>query len=155
MQRPKDCQFWKRYGKRGDIMFEAVSNMALNMQGGNVAPPQSAIPIQSEKTATTSENVFSIEQAKRVEQKAAQEEQQQAQKDTEVTEEVLKVLEQDIESMHSVGLTFSKHNETGRTVIKVMDKDNDKLIREIPAEDVLNLAAKMEEMIGILFDKEV
>lgn len=136
-------------------MFEAVNNMALNMQGGNIAPPQAVIPMQtSEKTAdnSTPNNVFSMEQAKQAEQNAVEEEQTQ---DTEVTEEMLKVLEQDIESMHSVGLKFSKHNDTGRTMIKVLDKNNDELIREIPAEDVLNLAAKMEEMIGILFDKEV
>jgi flagellar protein FlaG len=68
---------------------------------------------------------------------------------------MLKELEQDIQAMHNVGLRFSKHNDSGRTIIKVLDKENDQVIREIPAEDVLNLAAKMEEMIGILFDKEV
>ena len=47
------------------------------------------------------------------------------------------------------------HDETGRTMIKIMDKATEKLIREIPSEDVLNLAAKIEEMIGILFDREV
>ena len=46
------------------------------------------------------------------------------------------------------------HDETGRTMIKIMDKTTEKLIREIPSEDVLNLAAKIEEMIGILFDKK-
>jgi flagellar protein FlaG len=72
-----------------------------------------------------------------------------------VTEEMLEELEQDIQTMHNVGLKFSKHNDSGRTMIKVMDKENDQVIREIPAEDVLNLAVKIDEMIGILFDKEV
>jgi flagellar protein FlaG len=136
-------------------MFETVNNIALNRQGnGNATTSQSAIPLQStEKThdrEATSENVVALKTA---EQKAA--EATQAEEGRQVTEEMLKELEQDIQAMHNVGLRFSKHNDSGRTIIKVLDKENDQVIREIPAEDVLNLAAKMEEMIGILFDKEV
>ena len=72
-----------------------------------------------------------------------------------VTEEMLSELEQDIETIHSIGLKFSKHDESGRTMIKVMDKQNEELIREIPSEEVLNLAAKIEEMIGLIFDQKV
>lgn len=137
-------------------MFEAVNNMTMSVQGGDtVKSPQAMVPAQTvDNTAekTASDNVVSMDQAKRAEQKAAEE--KQAREDQHVTEEMLKELEQDIETMHNVGLRFSKHNDTGRTVIKVMDKENDELIREIPSEDVLNLAAKIDEMIGILFDKE-
>jgi flagellar protein FlaG len=138
-------------------MFEAVNNMTTNVQGGGIVkPPQVVLPTQTgEKTADkpASENVLSMDQAKRAEQKAAEE--KQARENQEVTEEMLKELEQDIETMHNVGLKFSKHNETGRTMIKVLNKENDEVIREIPSEDVLDLAAKIEEMIGILFDREV
>ena len=138
-------------------MFEAVNNMTLNAQGGGtVNPPQGAVPVQVvEKTAeeTASDNVVSMQQTDRSEEKAA--EGKKPRGTQQVTEQMLKELEQDIEFMHNVGLKFSKHDDTGRTMIKVLNKDNDEVIREIPAEDVLNLAAKMEEMIGILFDKEV
>ena len=63
-------------------------------------------------------------------------------------------LEQDIETIHNIGLQFSMHKETGRTMIKIMDKATEKVIREIPSEEVLDLAAKIEEMIGILFDRK-
>jgi flagellar protein FlaG len=138
-------------------MFEAVNNMTLNTQGGGtVNPPQDVVPVQVvQKTAdrSTSANVVSMEQADRAEEKAATE--KSAREAQQVTEHMLKELEQDIEAMHNVGLKFAKHNDTGRTMIKVLNKENDEIIREIPAEDVLDLAAKIEEMIGILFDKEV
>jgi flagellar protein FlaG len=139
-------------------MFEAVNKMTMSVQGGNtVKPPQVVVPAQTvDKTAdkSASNNVLPMELTKQAtEQKAAEE--KQARKDQQVTEEMLKELEQDIEAMHNVELRFSKHNDTGRTMIKVMDKENDEIIREIPAEEVLNLAAKIEEMIGILFDTEV
>lgn len=138
-------------------MFEAVNNMTMNVQGGStVKPPQVVLPTQNaDKTADkpVSDNVLSMDQAKRAEQKAAAE--KQSRENQQVTEEMLKELEQDIETMHNVGLKFSKHDDSGRTMIKVLNKENDEVIREIPSEDVLNLAAKIEEMIGILFDKEV
>ena len=144
-------------------MFEAVNNRALNIPGGaNVKPPQAVVPLQiveMKGEKPTSDNVSLNEKAAQAKQRAAAEERlaedQQAEKNRQVTEDMLKDLEQDIQTMHNVGLTFSKHNDTGRTVIKVMDKENNELIREIPSEEVLNLAAKIEEMIGILFDKEV
>jgi flagellar protein FlaG len=142
-------------------MFEAANKM--NAQGGDtVRPPQVVVPMQTvEKTAdkkSTSRNMFVLEQVKQAEKKATEEkkaEKKQTDENRKVTEEMLSELEQDIEVMHNIGLKFSKHDDTGRTIVKVMDKENDNLIREIPAEDVLNLAAKLEEMIGILFDKEV
>lgn len=138
-------------------MFEAVNNMTANVQGGGtIKPPQAVLPAHTgEKTAdkSASDNVLSMELAKRAEKKATEE--KEARENKQVTEEMLKELEQDIKTMHNVGLKFSKHNDTGRTMIKVLDKENDEIIREIPAEDVLDLAAKIEEMIGILFDKEV
>ncbi len=138
-------------------MFEAVNNITLNAQGGDaVKPPQDVVPMQVvEKTAdkSASENVIPMQEANRAKNTTAEE--KTTRETQQVTEQMLKELEQDFETMHNVGLKFSKHNDTGRMMIKVLNKDNDELIREIPAEDVLNLAAKLEEMIGILFDKEV
>jgi len=79
------------------------------------------------------------------------------QQDTEVTvtQSFLDELEQDIEMFHEVGLQFSIHEPTGRTVVKVVNKETDQTIREIPPEELLNLAAKLDEMLGILFDEKV
>lgn len=141
-------------------MFEAVNNMTPNLQGGgDTAPQQSVIPLQqAEKTAdngrtTASDNLVAMERARQADQKATEE--KQAAESRQVTEEILEELEQDIRTMHNVRLKFSKHDDTGRTMVKVLDRENDQVIREIPAENVLNLAAKIEEMIGVLFDKEV
>jgi flagellar protein FlaG len=57
--------------------------------------------------------------------------------------------------IHHVGLQFSVHDDTGETVVRVVDKDTGELIRQIPPQELLDLAAKLEEMMGILFDKQV
>lgn len=54
--------------------------------------------------------------------------------------------------MHNVDLQFSVHEASGQTMIVVRDESTGKVIREIPPKEVLNLAAKFDEMIGLLFD---
>ena len=72
-----------------------------------------------------------------------------------VSQGFLNELEKDIELIHHIGLKFSVHELTGRTVVKVVNKDTQKVIREVPPEKILDLAAKLEEMIGILFNERV
>lgn len=68
---------------------------------------------------------------------------------------VMKALNNDMEALHRVGLQFSVHEDTGQTVVRVVDKDTGKLIRQIPPQELLDLAAKLEDMMGILFDKQI
>jgi flagellar protein FlaG len=138
-------------------MFEAISYSTPKVNGNDIAAIN-VIPIQDpEKTSVEqSDGLLKPPESDRVAKQAENEEKsRQAEQRPHVTKKLLKELEQDIEAIHSVGLQFSVHDKTGRTFVKIMDKATDKLIREIPSEEVLNLAAKMDEMIGILFDKKV
>ncbi len=90
----------------------------------------------------------------KVQEKTALEQHEEKQKE-DVSQKMLDELSMDIEMLHSVGLSFSKHDDTGRTIVKVINKDTDELIREIPSEQVLDMAAKLDEMVGILFDTKV
>lgn len=80
---------------------------------------------------------------------------QNAQPEVDVSQAVLDAVQHDIKKMRNVTLQFSVHETTGRTVVRVVDKETEKLIREIPPEEFLNLAAKLDEMVGIIFDKKV
>lgn len=48
---------------------------------------------------------------------------------------------------------FTYHEETKRISIKVIDRDTDQVIREIPPEDTLEMLQKMWEMAGLLVDE--
>jgi flagellar protein FlaG len=50
-------------------------------------------------------------------------------------------------------LQIQIHERTGRIMVKVVTKNDGKVVREIPPEDLLDLAARMDEMVGLLFDK--
>lgn len=51
-------------------------------------------------------------------------------------------------------LRFQVHEATHRTMVSVVDTINDKVIRQIPEEEVLDLVAKMKDYIGLIFDKK-
>jgi len=53
------------------------------------------------------------------------------------------------------GLKFHIHEDTGQIVVQVIDKEDDRVIREIPPEALLDLEARIDEMTGVLFSKGV
>ena len=53
----------------------------------------------------------------------------------------------------NTALSFSVDDNTGTTVIRILDRDTDKVIREIPPDELLQLAAKLTEVLGRLVDK--
>ncbi len=60
-----------------------------------------------------------------------------------------------LEEINRNELEFSVHEKTGKTVIKVVDRDTGEVIREIPPEELLDIAARIDEMVGMLFDKRI
>ena len=59
-------------------------------------------------------------------------------------------------------LNFSVHGDTGRMVVKVVDPDSGEILKELPSEAVLKMAANIEKFqdnvsakSGLLFDEMV
>lgn len=52
-------------------------------------------------------------------------------------------------------LEFKVHEGTNRTMVKVIDRETDEIIREIPPEEILDLVDKMTELVGLMMDKRV
>jgi len=50
----------------------------------------------------------------------------------------------------NIGLDFQEHEETEELVVKVMNREKDELIRQIPPEAMLQVAKRMEEMLSDL-----
>lgn len=49
-------------------------------------------------------------------------------------------------------LKIQVHKDTGTLMVKIISAEDGKTIREIPPEELLDLAAKMDEMLGALFN---
>lgn len=72
-------------------------------------------------------------------------------------EDIAKVADQlksKIESTNK-SLKFFIHDATGQMAVKIINKDTNEVIKEIPAKELLDLKAKIDDMVGLLIDKEI
>lgn len=60
----------------------------------------------------------------------------------------------DMEGPRNFNLNFSVHEASGQIMVSVVDKETGDVIREIPSEALLDLAAKLQEAVGLIFDKK-
>jgi flagellar protein FlaG len=52
-------------------------------------------------------------------------------------------------------LNFSVHEKTDRIMVRITDQNTGDVIREIPSEAFLDMAAKLQEMVGLMFDAKI
>lgn len=50
---------------------------------------------------------------------------------------------------------YGYHDTTNRVVIKIVDKETDEVLREIPPEKTLNMISKVWELAGMLVDEKL
>jgi flagellar protein FlaG len=55
---------------------------------------------------------------------------------------------------HRTRCEFSYHEDTNRVSIKVIDRDSNDVIKEIPPEETLEMVEKMWELAGLLVDEK-
>ena len=78
--------------------------------------------------------------------------------ETELSPEKLeKVVQQLQEFMGEMNrsLQFKVDEDSGRNVIKVIDKESGDLVKQYPSEEVLGIVAKLAEATGVLVDFKV
>jgi len=74
-----------------------------------------------------------------------------------------KELEKEIENLNKVSerlnlnreLSFSVHENTGRIVVRIINSENNELIRQIPEQKFLDVISKFREILGLVVDDEI
>ena len=51
-------------------------------------------------------------------------------------------------------IQFSVHKETNQTIVKVVDRETDKVIRQLPSEEILKIAESLENFSGMLLKEQ-
>lgn len=87
------------------------------------------------------------------EKPAADESKQSAEQVSAMVEDLQASL--DMLQQKNTHLNFSVHEETERVMVRITDQNTGDVIREIPSEEFLNLAARLQEMVGLMFDMKV
>ncbi len=71
-------------------------------------------------------------------------------------EETIKAVEQIQERLEEMGtrLNLSLHKEPDAVVVEITDRQSGEVIRQFPPEEVLQIRKKLDELVGMLFDKQ-
>jgi len=54
----------------------------------------------------------------------------------------------------SSNLQFSLDEDSGRTIVKVVDTETEEVLRQFPSEEMLSIAKSIDRMQGLLIDRE-
>ena len=69
--------------------------------------------------------------------------------------QMVESMQDQIDSMN-VSLQYSTYGESGEKIaVTVVNKDTGEVVREIPAKELQNLYAKMSELAGMIFNRQV
>lgn len=60
-----------------------------------------------------------------------------------------------VHEISATQITFDVDEATGQSVVRVLNKETGELIRQLPPEEILILAAKMKQLSGLIFSQEV
>ncbi|WP_438435477.1 flagellar protein FlaG [Gorillibacterium sp. sgz500922] len=126
----------------------------LSLSGlGAAGPVEKAAmvkPVKAETSVVQRESSLPIENARQL-----KEAEQRGDNVSISDQQLIRSIERAIKAMEGANtqLDFSIHQKTKQIMVKVLDKDTGKVIREIPPEKTLDFVAKMWEMAGILVDE--
>ena len=67
--------------------------------------------------------------------------------------ELVADVQENLNMVYDVDLQFSIHEASGELMVTVIDASTGEVIREVPPSEILELASKIEEMIGLIFDQ--
>lgn len=96
-----------------------------------------------------------------VEKKPGQEKTTPDKTSSALQEEVKQKLEKKVNHLNDMmepfnsHLKFEIHKETGNIMVQIIDNRNDKVIKEIPPKKLLDIAAAIQEVVGLFVDKRV
>jgi len=96
-----------------------------------------------------------------VEKKPAQQPQQQKVKIAVEEKKVKKPvpsrkhIEMALKNFKSTRFSYILTDEVNRFIVKIIDKKTDKVIKQIPSEELTKLHDNLQEALGILFDQEI
>ncbi|MCX2780126.1 flagellar protein FlaG [Microbulbifer thermotolerans] len=70
-------------------------------------------------------------------------------------QDLVKAVQQVNEVLRSYGVEFESSEDTGRIIIRLVDRESGEVIRQIPPEEALNAAQRLEEVRGRLLSLQV
>jgi flagellar protein FlaG len=136
------------------IDFNPAQKAYSVQESSNEKKQKQPLPIDTQ-SSNELEKVAERQERQReaAEAQEAEKEKQSAKERKERQIEQLQDATNELLSRMNIKLDFKVHKETDQMVVKVRNKESNEVIRQIPPEEMLELAKRMEEMSGMLLDK--
>lgn len=132
--------------------MEKISGVSYQGSTALTAAPAAASapePVAKPEAPETTAAVREAPRNPQDEDEAAQQEKTAAQ-----NAQVKKAVEDLSRQMKNSVAVFGIHEKTNRVTIKIVDKSTEKVIKEFPPEETLDMIAKVWEVAGILVDEK-
>lgn len=114
------------------------------------APPPPKAPEPSKKLAVKPMEI--LKDSKKIGKDIAQKAEKEKDKKLENIAEAIRAANTAIEPVNK-RIKFMEYPGTNRKMIQVVDSETNEVIFEVPPAEVLNLAARIKAVVGIIFDR--
>ncbi len=129
-----------------------IESLNTNINTGSFSSYKSSVDVPNSSEAPKIEKP-ELQDIELMSTKAAENFSDESEEQKEKLESAIKKLNETAKVFNR-SLKFKMHEATHRTMISVIDDNTDKVIREIPGEEALDMVAKMQEYLGLIFDKK-
>ncbi len=68
---------------------------------------------------------------------------------------VVKDINMMVRQFAATKVSFDVDEATGRSIVRVVNKETGEILRQVPPEALLTLVARMEQLSGLIFNQEV
>ena len=119
--------------------------MSISSLGGAGTTVTPSLPEQAPRTADASAVQAEVQAAAQPEAKAGP--------SLEQVQQAANNVQQKVQAQTS-NLTFSVDQGSGKTVVKLMDNETGKVIRQIPSEEMIAMSEAMDKMQGLLLKQK-
>lgn len=124
----------------------------MNVQTVSSSP--AAIPLPAAAQGGGAQSTSPLPQAVFVQSLPNQSSQAQPVSDRVKVEEAVAKVKEQIQAVDSNNLDFSIDDSTGKTVVRVTDRETGEMIRQIPSQEMLDIARSMDRLQGILVQQK-
>ncbi len=129
----------------------ALEVMKTSAYQTNISPAAKPINTGGPKSVDMNNEVLESQPTSSVQQVVEQDDRETSASEQHIKSEISKANNK--LRYHNTKCEFGYHEETRRVTIKVLDKDTEEVIREIPPEKTLEMIEKMWELAGFLVDE--
>lgn len=127
------------------MALSAIKPVDLSIDQGLSAPPH--ISTSEQIGSSAGENNFYAVDTEKQSKEIKRATDEKIARITELMDSYVRSIQKDIK--------IKVNSDTGDISVKVISEETGKVIREIPSQEMLALAARMEEISGVLFDQKV